>query len=231
MSRGDFSALDRAGLNLQAVFDLDALPGEVVAPLRRDFDPDRRSRQLILIGHAGRAMWAAVEAAGIASADPIDDFSVRTAEAWFAAQFAGHWHAIVYPGEVAVGLQTLGRLAGWHHPTPFMVGIQQEWGTWFAYRVAMLSDTRLAPTPPRRAASPCERCADRPCVSSCPAGAMADGGFALDKCVRYRREPASRCRSTCIARVSCPVGSAHRYSEAQMAHSYSISLQAIERYC
>jgi hypothetical protein len=231
MSRGDFDALDRAGLNLQAVFDLDTLPAAVVAPLRRDFDPGHRSRQLILIGNAGGAMWAAVKAAGIASADPIDDFSVRTAQAWFDGQFAGHWHAIVYPGDAPVGLQALGRLAGWHHPAPFMVGIQQEWGSWFAYRVAMLSDTRLAPTPPLAAASPCERCADRPCVSSCPAGAMAGGGFALDKCVRYRREPASRCRRTCIARISCPVGSAHRYSEEQMAHSYSISLQAIERYC
>ena len=107
MSRGDFDALDRAGLNLQAVFDLDTLPEAVVAPSRRDFDPGHRSRQLIVIGNAGRAMWATVKAAGIASADPIDDFSVRTAEAWFAGQFAGHWHAIVYPGEAPVGLQTL----------------------------------------------------------------------------------------------------------------------------
>ena len=60
---------------------------------------------------------------------------------------------------------------------------------------------------------------------------MAGGGFALDKCVHYRREPASRCRHTCVARISCPVGSAHRYSDEQLAHSYSISLQAIERYC
>ena len=35
MSANDFAALDRAGLNLQAVFDLDALPDELAADLTK----------------------------------------------------------------------------------------------------------------------------------------------------------------------------------------------------
>lgn len=227
---GDFSALERVGLNLHAVFDVDALPAPLVADLRRDFSPSHRSRQLILIGNAGRAMWAALKASGLKSDDPIDDFSVRAVMEWFAAQFPANRCTLLYPGDGPVGLQTLGRLAGWHHPTPFMLGILPQWGSWFGYRVALLTDTALAPTVPLQGASPCAACAERPCIAACPAQAMAGGEFVLEKCARYRKQADSRCRTGCVARDACPVGREHRYDDEQMRHSYSISLRAIERY-
>lgn len=231
MSANDFAALDRAGLNLQAVFDLDALPDELAADLRRRFDPAGRYRQLILLGHAGRTLWTAVQAASLASADPIDDFSVATATAWFAERCPGRAWRIVYPGDAPVGLQALGKLAGWHHPTPFMIGIQPGWGTWYAYRLAMLADSDLVPTRPLRHAPPCASCAGRPCVAACPADALAGEGFALERCIAYRRRDDSRCKATCVARLACPVGAEHRYDEAQLRHTYAISLRAIEEYC
>ena len=230
MRVGDFTALDQAGLNLQAVLDLDALPAEMLAKLRQDHDPEHRYRQLILIGHAGQSMWNAVKAAAIPSENPIDDFSVATVERWFATHFADSAHAIIYPGEGPVGLQALGRIAGWHHVSPFMIGISETWGTWYAYRAVLLADTDLQPTVAVREDSPCTRCADRICIASCPAGALDDGAFVLEKCLSYRKEPASRCRATCLARVSCPVGSVHRYCDEQIAHTYSISMKMIARY-
>ena len=230
MSVGDFSALDRAGLNLQAVLDIDALPAEMVAKLRQCHDPAHRYRQLILIGHAGKTLWNAVRAAAITSENPIDDFSVQTVERWFATHFADSAHAIIYPGESPVGLQALGKIAGWHHASPFMIGISDTWGTWFAYRVVLLADTDLQPTVAVREESPCKRCADRVCIASCPAGALDGGTFVLEKCVSYRKETASRCKATCLARVSCPVGSDHRYCDEQITHTYSISMQTIARY-
>lgn len=264
MRKLDATRLDRAGLNLQAVFDLERLPAPLAADLRARFDPARRYRQLILIGHAGRTLWSALQAEGAsgpATDDPIDDFSVRTVERWLAEQFAGEEteatrapeeagrkeehgaggeadaadaaprHAIIYPGEHAVGLQALGKLAGWHRPSPLMIGIDERWGTWFAYRVALLADTDLEPTAPVRGASPCARCAERFCAAACPAGALDGAAFALDKCVAWRKRPDSPCRTTCLARLACPVGAEHRYEEAQIRHTYSRSLQAIERYC
>ncbi|KAI5915171.1 hypothetical protein [Thauera sp. 2A1] len=227
----DFAALDAAGLNLQAVLDLADLPPQVVADLRRDFAPAHACRQIILIGNAGRAMWTALRAAGVESDDPIDDFSVRTVMQWFAAQFPGHCCTLLYPGDKPLGLQTLGRLAGWHQPTPFKLGILPQWGSWFGYRAALLTDTDLAPTAPLQMASPCASCAGRPCIAACPAQAMADGEFVLDKCARYRLQPDSRCRTACVARDACPVGREHRYDEEQVRHSYSVSLRAIEQYC
>lgn len=226
MSAVDFSALNAAGLNLQTVFDLAALPAE----MRAQLDPKHRYRQLILIGHGGRTLWEQVKAAGLDSTHPIDDFTTATVEAWLAAQLPGVAHGVVYPGDGPVGLQALGRLAGWHHESPFRVGVNAAWGSWFAYRAVVLADTELPLTVPVISRSPCTACADQPCVSACPAGALADHQFSLQKCIAYRRQPDSRCRITCIARTTCPVRPEHRYDDAQIAHSYSRSMAMIETF-
>jgi hypothetical protein len=221
--------LNDAGLNLQAVLALDKLPTRLATELRRQFDPDYHYRQLIMIGHGGRWLWEAVRASDPRTENPIDDFSARTVAGWFRQQFAGQTGSIIYPGSCSIDLQELGRIVGWHNDSPLMIGIREDWGTWFAYRVVMLTTTDLEPSRPRRNNSPCEHCADKPCIDSCPAAAMNGGSFALDKCTAYRLQLSSRCKATCLARVSCPVGNAHRYSDEQMQHCYSISLREIAR--
>ena len=58
--------LNAAGLNRQFVFDLADLPADIVAKLA----PQAGERQLILFGHAGRRLWACVQAAGMAHRAP-----------------------------------------------------------------------------------------------------------------------------------------------------------------
>jgi hypothetical protein len=218
------AALDAAGLNRQHVFDLADLPADVTATL----GDTTRFRQLILIGHGGRRLWEQVCAEGSDSEHPIDDFVVRTLTAWFGEVAPGRAFRIIYPGATAVGLQRLGLLAGWHHPAPFMVGIDPGWGTWWAYRAAIVADTGFRPSPAVDRNNPCAGCGDRPCVAACPAGAMDGGRFALPRCLDYRRRPDSACTFTCLARVACPVGSDHRYEPAQLAHSYGRSLAMLQ---
>lgn len=220
----DFSRLDAAGLNLQAIFDLDGLPDG----MRQSLDPECSYRQLILIGHGGRTLWERVRLSGLDSAHPIDDFSIACVNTWFAEQLPGQRFALVYPGEVPVGLQALGKLAGWHHESPFRVGINADWGSWFAYRAVVLADTSLPASVPLPSESPCATCSGKPCVSACPAGALDDARFSLPQCIAYRKLPDSRCRHTCVARTTCPVRPEHRYDDAQIAHSYSRSLAMIE---
>ena len=226
MPEADFAALDAVGLNLHAVFALDQLPDA----LRNECDPARNYSQLILIGNGGRAMWQAILREGGRSADPIDDFSVREVRRWLAAQASGRSYEIVYPGERLVGLQSLGECAGWHFASPFMVGINERWGTWFAYRVAVLANTDFEPTRPVPGESPCTACRPRPCVSACPGKAIEDSGFNLADCVRYRLRPDSACQTTCMARLACPVRAEHRYDDEQIRHAYTISLRFIEQY-
>lgn len=226
----DAAVLNSAGLNLQAVLDLDELPTDIVEEIRCRFDPARRYRQLILIGHAGKTLWASVKASGIVSENPIDDFTIKTVERWFAEQFPNNCRETIYPGNNAVGLQTLGKIAGWHHASPFMIGINEEWGTWYAYRAVVLADTDLEPSKPIQSVSPCDRCPDRICIASCPGGALEGGAFALQKCVGYRKQPSSSCKANCLARISCPVGVEHRYCDEQIRHTYSISMKTLEQY-
>ena len=226
MKAPDFTLLNDAGLNLQAIFNIANLPADLAADIRQRFDPECQYRQLILIGHGGKALWASLKASGINSENPIDDFSSEKLR----QSLAGHRHALIYPATDSVGLQALGKLAGWHHTSPFMVGINQTWGSWYAYRAVALSDTDFAPTPPLVSVSPCTTCREPPCISACPAKAVSDGPFDLKKCVAYRKQPASLCRETCQARISCPVASEHRYDDEQIRHTYSISMRMIEQY-
>ena len=234
--------LNRCGLNRHAVFDLADLPDDIVGSIAGG---TKGYRQLILIGHGGRALWEEVTKSGIGGRDPIDDFTLRTIRQWMSECQPDSRYAILYPGLQPIALQRLGALAGWHHAAPFMVGIDGEWGTWYAYRAVMLADTHFAPSPavdrapkttgpwaqvPLGGVSPCAACQTKPCIAACPASAMADGAFSLQKCVAWRKQDGSTCALTCLARVACPVGSDHRYCTEQLAHSYSISLQTIREH-
>jgi hypothetical protein len=224
--------LDQAGLNRRHVFDLAALPEDMAATL--GIRPGER--QLILIGHGGRRLWERIQADGWAGDHPIDDYTRHVIRRCFAEYLPETRYRVLYPGEHPVGLQALGTLAGWHHASPFMVGIDGEWGTWYAYRAVILADTDFPPSPavdrapkevPLGGGSPCTRCGDQPCIGACPAGAMAGGTFALDKCLAFRTRDDSPCAFTCLARLACPVGSAHRYDADQLRHCYSMSLKVL----
>ncbi|MBL8428984.1 MAG: hypothetical protein JNJ95_03700 [Dechloromonas sp.] len=218
--------LNQSGINRQHVFSLDALPMDVLATL----GTTDGYRQLILLGHGGRQLWERVKASNIGGDHPIDDYCRQTVSRWFSNDLPDRRYRLLYPGERPVGLQQLGTLAGWHHPSPFMVGIDGEWGSWFAYRAALLADTDFAPFLPVDRSSPCESCQEKPCIAACPAKALEGGNFSLQKCIGYRRSTGSKCQFTCLARVDCPVGEEHRYDDAQLRHSYGRSLDDLKKY-
>lgn len=218
--------LDSAGLNRQHVFDLDALPADLAGRL----DCRAGERQLILIGHGGRRLWQCVQASGIGGEHPIDDYSTQTVARWFADCLPGHNYRLLFPGDQPIGLQALGELAGWHHPSPIMVGVDRVWGSWYAYRAVVVADTDLQPSVALTDRSACSDCRERPCIAACPANALRDGRFDLEACSRFRLQPESPCAHGCLARQACPVGSEHRYDVAQIEHSYSRSLAVIRQY-
>lgn len=221
------SWLNDAGLNRQHVFDLDALPADLLAPLQRQ----PHERQLILFAHGGRRLWERVQAEGGASAHPIDDYSRRMVRAWLAQALPQARFRFVYPGGLPpgqhLGLQRLGALAGWHHASPFMVGIDAEWGSWFAYRVALITDTALPPSIASDTGHPCQSCISKPCIKACPAKALDAGRMDAPACFEHRLQEDSSCALSCQARLACPVRAEHRYEESQIAHSAAGSRAAI----
>jgi len=237
-----FAPLAAAGLNLHHVFDLAALPPELLATL--DLGPDEQAgrgpyRQLILIGHLGRDCWAALRRRGLHGVHPLDQFVGECVAGWMGATLPGHAWRQLFPGPAPVGLQRLGALAGWHQSSPFGVGVDAEWGSWFAYRAVLLADTDLPLTPRRESASPCLDCRDRPCLAACPADALsapadwlrAGGGEGLRRCLDHRLQPTSNCQDRCRARNACPVGAPHRYTDEQIAYHYLHSMRFIREHC
>jgi NAD-dependent dihydropyrimidine dehydrogenase PreA subunit len=221
--------LDEAGLNRQHVFDLQQLPPALRAPL----SVQAHERQLILFAHAGRRLWERVQAEPVPLPHPIDTYSLRTVEQWLAQALPRARYRFVYPRGLPagqhVGLQRLGTLAGWHHASPFMVGVDARWGSWFAYRVAVLTDTALPASPTEDHGHPCEGCSAKPCISACPAHALDAGTMDVDACQQYRLQENSSCALACLARQACPVGAEHRYEDSQIRHSAAGSLQVIRR--
>ncbi|MBC3872695.1 hypothetical protein [Undibacterium flavidum] len=230
--------LNQAGLNCHAVFELAQLAPELRQNLREQCPQADNFKQLILIGHGGTTMWQAIQENNRerhidtvmdrnSDEHPIDAFSIATVQRFLQTEWAGCDYEILYPGSRTIGLQSLGKQAGWHHHSPFMVGINAHFGSWFAYRVAVLANTQLPLTGKVETVSPCNSCGDKVCIAACPAQALDDGQFNLDKCLDYRQQSASLCEKTCLARVACPVGDAHRYTDAQMNYHYGRSINMI----
>lgn len=224
--------LNDAGLNCHAVFDIASLSPEAHEMLIARCPQALNYRQLILIGHGGRQFWQSLSATDAvisteAGNHPVDDFTVSIVRQFFESECSGADYEIMYPGAYTVSLQELGKLAGWHHASPFMVGINATFGSWFAYRAMILANTNLPTSTPVKTTSPCHDCSSKICIQSCPAQALDGGEFHLLKCVSYRQLENSRCKETCVARVSCPVASEHRYSEQQIHYHYGRSMRMI----
>lgn len=231
-----------AGLNCHAVFELSQLAPMVREKILQDCPQAAAFKQILLFGQGGSHLWQALSAQqGMPvpepDSHPIDDWSVAAVRRYLEQDWPDCAYELVYPGPVSIGLQSLGQLAGWHHASPFMVGVNAYWGSWFAYRCLVLANTDLpvtvsadAPTSVQgEAMAACPTCAERVCISACPAKALEGGEFKLNACLDYRRQSDSLCQTTCSAREACPVGSEHRYSRAQLAYHYGRSFAMLKQ--
>lgn len=209
-------------------------------------DPgDRESRlpgggpagTVVLAGQAGPALWERFARERRDEPDPLDAWSARALGAIAEATGA----ALVLPndGPPYAPFQRWARRALGLAPSPLGLLIDPEVGLWHALRGALLFAERLAPGPdwtpaPLDPRSPCEDCAERPCLAACPVSAFAPPGpdgvarYDVPACVAHVTAPAgAACRSGgCLARRACPVGRAHAYGAAQQRFHLEAFLRA-----
>lgn len=115
------------------------------------------------------------------------------------------------------------------HTSPIGILIDAHYGLWHAYRGALAFPRRHALRPAATAAAnPCDSCADKPCLTSCPVGALTPGRLDVAACVDHVRSPTGDgCRSAgCRARRACPVGRDHAYAPDQAAFHMAAFLGA-----
>ena len=201
-------ALRAAGLSPRGAFHPGADDG--VPPLA----PDTPAGTLVLAGNVGPQMWQTFAAARAGSDLTLDQWSQRVLTA-LAARLGAH---AVFPFERPyLPFQRWAQRAEACHPSPLGLLIHPDYGLWHGYRGALLFAGAIALPSPERRASPCASCADRPCLSACPAGAFAGGAYDVPACVRHLgTAPDAACMQRgCLARHACPVGRDYRYAPAQ----------------
>jgi hypothetical protein len=180
----------------------------------------------IVVGDGGPLFFSRFEACSgstgqeARAADPLDSYTRAVMEDAVADLWGGGTLnedlRLLYPFVTArpfLPFQRLGRAAGLPAPGPLGIQIHPVYGPWWGYRALLITSEALIDEAP--VAASCATCS-RPCVEACPGRAVHPVGFAPDTCGAHRRLDPS-CRSSCVARIRCPVGVEHRYPDEQLA--------------
>lgn len=213
------------GLNLLAVLDCADLPEPAFQMMAGSGVPLTDYRRLVLVGHGGRRMWQVLQERGLRTANPIDEYSITLTRQFIRDFLDGPPVFWLYPNtDYIVPLQQLGEAVGWSYPSPLGSGISPTYGVWFAYRAAFLTSADLPLMQDDPAPSPCMTCAEKPCLSACPVGAVRLDAFNIEGCVSYRLRADTPCADRCLARLACPFFPQHRYTLPQIQYHYGRSL-------
>ncbi|CAN7296725.1 ferredoxin [Rhizobium sp. LjRoot254] len=177
-----------------------------------------RARTVVLLGNIGGSIWPAFSAWRQKNenvADPLDMWSVEVIRpvaeamggtAWFPSERP--WQPFQQWAMRAEGLRS----------SPLGVLIHPDYGLWHGYRSAIGFEERIDFPEPMPRSHPCDRCPDKPCLTTCPADAVTGDHFDVPACRTYLAgEGDGTCmQGGCIARNACPVGVEYRYPAEQL---------------
>ena len=186
------------------------------------------ARTVVMLGGAGGSFWPTFLSSPEAEhpESPLDAWTRRVA-----GEMSYEFGAVAlfpFGGPPYLPFQRWARRAEPVHASPLGLLIHPEYGLWHAYRAA-LAFTEHIPLPERRAeASPCERCADKPCLTACPVSAFRSGDYDVPRCIGHinRAEGEACLEAACLARRACPVGRDYAYGPDQARFHMSAFLRA-----
>ena len=212
-------ALRPLGMIARGGFTLSEADERDLAPFA-DLAAGKSKRTLVLVGNAGPALYRAFFAAvgeRPTGPNPLDTWTRRVI-APIASAF-GARAAFPFGGPPWLPFQRWAKLAEGLEASPLGILIHPEFGPWHAYRAALLFDRPLDLPAPAPLGFPCDTCTDRPCLTSCPVGAVTTPGYSVDKCAPHvAGESGGECREQgCLARRACPVGRDYAYPEPALA--------------
>ena len=191
--------------------------------------PRGEPETVVLVGNAGPSMWEAFAAATgprdrEGGPNPLDDWTRRVL-ATVAVTLSAR---ALYPfeGPPYLPFQRWALNTGGVHMSPTGPLIDAEFGLWHAYRGALVFDERIEVPDPGGRPSPCDDCADKPCLGACPADAFTlsgEGGgdgmaeYDVPACVAHiaSADGEDCLGGGCLARRACPVGRDAQYGPDQ----------------
>jgi hypothetical protein len=178
--------------------------------------PDgRASATLVLAGNAGPEMWRAFQKSRRAETHPLNAWSRR--HLGELARELGATALFPFDGPPYLPFQRWAQRAEAVHPSPLGILIHPDYGLWHGYRGALAFGHAFALPRRDRRPNPCEACADKPCLTACPAGAFGADGYDVAACVGHLKGArGGDCLDAgCAARRACPIGRGYRYEPAR----------------
>lgn len=151
--------------------------------------------------------------------DPIDRWSNRTIGGLAATLGATAYYP--FGGPPYRPFINWALASGRAFTSPSQMMVHDEVGLLISYRGALHFDQSFDIPPPVLAHSPCATCATQPCLNTCPAHALIDGGpYDLAACHRHLDTPAGTPCMTqgCLARRACPHSDGAGRTFEQTAH-------------
>jgi hypothetical protein len=222
-------------VTIESVFSRIARAGLVARGAFRTDEPERTAslagvRTIVLVGMAGRAGWdsfAASAEAQDALGHPLDRWSQRVIGAL--AEELGAVALYPFGGPPYWPFQQWARRCEPVHPSPLGLLIHPVYGLWHSFRGALGFPEALDVPTWEATPSPCDSCAEKPCLGACPVGAFFVGGYDVAACVEHLKSAAGAdCMDHgCLARRACPVGAEHAHGAAQAAFGMRAFLRAV----
>ena len=172
---------------------------------------------LLLLGPAEPGFWNRVSAQTEfldGQADPLDRWSKRVTDRLANELGADPCYPFGGPPWLPFFSWALRTGRCWQSPVQFLV--HDTAGLFVSFRSALVFQSRID-LPSIRSTSPCHDCADQPCASACPAGALDNRRYNADRCRSHVAGPdGSECLDRgCLARRICPVSAAFGRSPSQ----------------
>ena len=181
---------------------------------------------ILLAGNARPGMWRA-----FANARPDGEHALDAWSKIVLDDIAQRFEATAYypsDGPPYLPFQRWATRAEPVTSSPLGILIHPDYGLWHGYRGALAFAGAL-PLPSRDdRPSPCDSCADRPCLSTCPVAAFGEGGYDVPACAAHLRADAGAdCMAQgCRARRACPAGRDYIYEPAQAEFHMAAFLRA-----
>jgi ferredoxin len=169
------------------------------------------TRQVILIGNAGPAMFTRFARSGA----PTMDEWTRVVVNQLAEELSAK---ALYPfDKPAHPFLAWAKKAGAGYTSPLGLNIHPTYGLWHAYRAALLFPVEFDFQTVSAGAHPCETCADKPCLTACPVQAFDGSSYNVAACGTHIKSDAGHTcmENGCLSRRACPIGKAFQYSPLQ----------------
>lgn len=184
--------------------------------LHLEEDPVWGSGTVALLGPDEPEFWKVFSASPEFSAggpDPLDRWSKRVLGSL--AEDRGARAVFPSDGPPYPPFLAWARNSGQAFESPVGLLVHANAGLLVSYRGALILTGHLPL--PEQSANPCDSCSDRPCLTTCPVGALGSNQtYDVPNCAGHVRAAGLSCRqSGCLVRRACPISDGMQRPDAQ----------------